>query len=156
MEMIHVLPKIPVSNYYEKSFKKGAKPSPFRKTLRLVYLAVPTPVSSALSRKLQHYAPCRASSRAYIILSRIGVKTLEAIIKRITDVKYSDVKRPTDKPFCATINATSPRVIMPTPIFKLSENENLQSLAISPQPMIFASSATTTNPAENKSILPPR
>lgn len=29
MEMIHVLPKIPVSNYYEKSFKKGAKPSPF-------------------------------------------------------------------------------------------------------------------------------
>ncbi len=27
MEMILVLPKIPVSNFYEKSFKKGAMPS---------------------------------------------------------------------------------------------------------------------------------
>ena len=67
----------------------------------------------------------------------MGVETLETMISRITAVKYSGVRRPTDNPFCATIRATSPRVIMPTPIFRLSGKENLQAFAMSPQPMIF-------------------
>lgn len=79
---------------------------------------------------------------------------LEAMIKRMTAVKYSGVRRPTDNPFCATISATSPRVIIPTPIFKLSGNENLQALAIRPQPMIFVTSATRTKAAENKRMEP--
>ena len=76
----------------------------------------------------------------------------ETIINKITDVKYTGDMSPTARPFWDTINATSPRVIIPTPIFRESIALNLQILAISPQPTIFVSNATITNPIENNKI----
>ena len=68
--------------------------------------------------------------------------------------KYSAPIIPTDSPFCATIKATSPLVIIPTPIFNASGPLNLQILAIRPQPMILHSNATTTNPIEKSTNSP--
>jgi len=78
---------------------------------------------------------------------------LEQMMRRITAVKYTGVRRPTESPFWDTIRATSPLVIMPTPIFKLSLKLNLQIFAMRPQPMIFVIKATRTNPIE-KMIIP--
>ena len=56
------------------------------------------------------------ASFAYNTFSIIGVNIDDTIISKITDVKYTGVKSPADNPFCDTISATSPLVIMPTPI----------------------------------------
>ena len=74
---------------------------------------------------------------------------LETIIKRITEVKYEDSIMPTAKPFCATISATSPRVIMPTPILSESPHPKRHSREVKPQPMILVISATATKHSEN-------
>ena len=88
----------------------------------------------------------------YNTFNIIGVRIEDTIIKRMTDVKYTGVSRPADNPFCATISATSPRVIIPTPIFKESNPLNLQRRAISPHPIIFEMSPTATNAAEKSRI----
>ena len=74
----------------------------------------------------------------------------EQIIRRMTAVKNSEVIMPCDKHFPPTIKATSPRVIIPTPIFKESDQLNLSAFAISPHPIIFASSATATKATQNR------
>ena len=56
------------------------------------------------------------------------------------------------RPFWATIRATSPRVIMPTPTLRESPQLNLQTLAASPQPMILVIRATTTKHTLNSRI----
>ncbi len=94
-----------------------------------------------------------AASFEYNIFNMIGVKIEETMIRKITDVKYTGVSRPAERPFCATISATSPRVIMPTPIFSESRTLNLQMRAISPQPMIFEISPTATNAMEKNRML---
>ena len=71
----------------------------------------------------------------------------------ITPVKYSGVMSPTASPALAVIRATSPLVIMPTPILRESLKLNLQSLETAPQPMILARQATATNATENRSSL---
>ena len=74
-------------------------------------------------------------------------------ISMITPVKYSGVIRPTARPAFAVIRATSPLVIMPTPILRESLKLNLQSFATAPQPTILARHATATNAIEkNKSF----
>ena len=77
---------------------------------------------------------------------------LDTMISRITDVKYTELIMPSLSPLCATIKATSPRVIMPTPILSVSLPLKPQSLDIAPQPMIFVDSATSTNAAENSTM----
>lgn len=74
------------------------------------------------------------------------------MISRMTQVKYSGVKSPTESPFWETIRATSPLVIIPIPIFRESDREKRQTLAISPQPMIFANNATSTKKTEKSRI----
>ena len=64
-------------------------------------------------------------------------------------MKYSEVIIPAARHFWATIRATSPRVIIPTPIFKESGQLKRQTLAISPHPIIFVRRATTTNATLN-------
>ena len=76
----------------------------------------------------------------------------ETMISKITDVKYTGSISPTASPFWAMINATSPRAIIPTPIFRESGILNLHIRLIRPQPMIFATRATTMNPMENQMI----
>ena len=78
-----------------------------------------------------------------------GVKTEEQIIKRITAVKYSAVIIPAAKHFWVTIKATSPRVIMPTPIFRESLQLNLHIFAMRPQPIILEIKATRTKARQN-------
>ena len=73
----------------------------------------------------------------------------EQMISKITAVKNWEEIMPTDKHFWATIKATSPRVIIPMPIFKESLKLNLQILAIMPQPTILEPSATTTKARQN-------
>ena len=94
-----------------------------------------------------------AASLEYNIFKIIGVAIEDTIIKKITDVKYTGVSRPAVNPFCATIRATSPRVIIPTPILRESIPLNLQSRAVIPQPMIFEINPTATNAIENRRIL---
>ena len=84
----------------------------------------------------------------------IGVMTEELMMSKITAVKYSDEIIPTDRHFWATINATSPRVIIPTPIFKESDQLNRQSFAIKPQPIILVRRATITKQRLNNRNLP--
>ena len=79
---------------------------------------------------------------------------LETIIRKITAVKYIGEIIPTERPFCETINATSPLVIIPTPILKLSFMLNLHNLAMIPHPMIFVINATSTKLRENRRIVP--
>ena len=79
----------------------------------------------------------------------IGVAMEDTMISKMTDVKYTGCMSPTASPFCETIRATSPRVIMPTPIFKESSHEKRQTLEIRPQPTIFVMSATKMNATEN-------
>ena len=93
-----------------------------------------------------------AASLEYNIFSMIGVKIEDTMIRKITDVKYTGVSSPAVRPFCATIRATSPRVIIPTPIFSESRPLNLQRRAISPQPIIFETSPTATNAMEKARI----
>lgn len=47
--------------------------------------------------------------------SKIGTSIEETMIKRITAVKYFGSINPEERPFEATINATSPRTIIPKP-----------------------------------------
>ena len=56
----------------------------------------------------------------YSLLSRIGARIELTNIIRITGVKNSGVIKPRARPFCAVISATSPLVIIPTPILRLS------------------------------------
>ena len=72
-------------------------------------------------------------------------------ISMMTPVKYSGVMRPTARPALAVIRATSPLVIMPTPILIESLKLNLQSFAVAPQPMTFARQATATKASEKNS-----
>ena len=76
----------------------------------------------------------------------------EVIIKRITEVKYTGSIRPAESPFCDTINATSPRVIIPTPIFKQSAPRKRHAFAIRPQPIILQINATSTKQTEKDKI----
>ena len=55
-------------------------------------------------------------------------------------------------PLFVIISATSPLVIIPAPIFRLSSQLNLQAFATVPQPMTLLSIATITKPIE-KSIM---
>lgn len=77
----------------------------------------------------------------------------DIIISKITEVKYTGVRSPTDNPFCDTIKATSPLVIIPTPIFKESDILNLQIFAIIPHPTILETNPTATNAMEKIKIL---
>ena len=104
-------------------------------TVLPIYCAFP-PISSAVA------------FFAYNNFKIIGVAMEDTIISKITDVKYTEESSPTENPFWETISATSPRVIIPTPIFKESGQLNLHALAVRPQPMIFAIRATATNPIE--------
>ena len=56
------------------------------------------------------------------------------------------------KPFCATISATSPRVIIPTPTFRESSQLKRQIFAARPQPMILVINATTTKQTQKSKI----
>ena len=47
---------------------------------------------------------------------RTGTIIDETIIKRMTEVKYFESTRFAESPFVATIRATSPRTIIPSPI----------------------------------------
>ena len=94
-----------------------------------------------------------AASFEYNILSIIGVEMDDTMIKNITEVKYTGVSSPAVSPFCATISATSPLVIMPTPILSESMPLNLHRRAISPQPTIFEINPTATNAMEKARIL---
>ena len=76
----------------------------------------------------------------------------DVIISKITDVKYTGSSSPTDIPFWATIKATSPRVIIPTPTLIACLAGILQAIDISPQPIILVSKATATKPRENTRI----
>ena len=76
----------------------------------------------------------------------------DTIIKRITDVKYTGFKSPTASPFCDTIRATSPLVIIPTPILIACFGEYRSNIAIREQPIILEKSATATNASENQRI----
>ena len=75
----------------------------------------------------------------------------DTIISSITDVKYFASIMPTESPFCETISATSPRVIMPTPTLRLSRKEYFIRRAVRPQPMTFVSIATSTKHTEKSS-----
>ena len=83
----------------------------------------------------------------------IGVRIELTIISRITEVKYLLSSISTSSPFLETIRATSPLVIIPTPILRASLPLNPQTLDISPHPMIFDISPTRTKPRENKRIV---
>lgn len=85
-------------------------------------------------------------------LRHIGVAIDDTIIRRMTLVKYTGLRSPTDNPFWDTIRATSPLVIIPIPIFNESLAENLHSLATAPQAIIFVNSATRTKAMENHRI----
>ena len=74
---------------------------------------------------------------------------LDTIISRITEVKYCEPIMPSVSPRWATISATSPRVIMPTPTLSVSLPLKPHSLDMAPQPMILLTSATATNASEN-------
>ena len=74
----------------------------------------------------------------------------EIMINKITDVKYFESSIPTDKPFCATISATSPRVIIPTPIWRQLIPLNPHIFPMKPHPIILVTSATSTNAMENQ------
>lgn len=105
-----------------------------------------------LSCALCNYAG-EAASLEYSIFNMIGVAIEDTMIRKITDVKYTGVSRPAVNPFCATISATSPLVIIPTPIFNESRTLNLQTRAISPQPTIFEISPTATKAMEKTRML---
>lgn len=77
----------------------------------------------------------------------------ETMIKNITEVKYTGVSSPAVSPFCATISATSPLVIMPTPILNESMPLNLHRRAVRPQPIILEIKPTATNAMEKTRIL---
>ena len=68
----------------------------------------------------------------------------EKTMSRMTAVKYTEFSNPTLSPFCATIRATSPLVIMPTPIFRESALLKRHTLAMMPQPTILVISPTST------------
>lgn len=86
------------------------------------------------------------------IFKRMGLITDEIIIRKITEVKYTGDIIPTARPFWETISATSPRVIIPTPTFRLSRLLYPQIFAITPQPIILVIIPTITNANENSSI----
>ncbi len=88
--------------------------------------------------------PSVTASFAYNTFNIIGVAIDETIINKITDVKYTGVSSPAESPFCDTISATSPLVIIPTPIFKESKLLNLHSRAVIPQPIILDTKPTST------------
>ncbi len=67
-------------------------------------------------------------------------------------MKNSGVSSPRESPFWEIIRATSPRVIMPMPIFRESAMEKRHSFAMSPQPMILASSAVRIKQSEKSRI----
>ena len=102
--------------------------------------------------KIPGFYAGEAVSFEYKIFNIMGVKIDDTIIKKITDVKYTDVSNPADKPFWATTNATSPRVIMPTPIFSESKPLNLHSRPMIPQPTTLEISPTATNAIEKSRI----
>ena len=79
----------------------------------------------------------------------IGVAMEDTMISRMTDVKYTESIIPSLSPLCATISATSPRVIMPTPMRRVSLPLKPHRRDTAPQPMIFVTSATATNASEN-------
>ena len=108
-------------------------------TVLPIYCAFP-PISSAVA------------FFAYNNFKIIGVAMEDTIISKITDVKYTEESSPTESPFWETISATSPRVIIPTPILSESGILNLQSFAVPPQPITFVKSATATSAIENQSI----
>jgi len=70
----------------------------------------------------------------------------------MTAVKYTGSTTPAARPFWATISATSPRVIIPTPTLRLSLQEKRQSLAARPQARILLPSATSTKQTLNSRI----
>ena len=73
---------------------------------------------------------------------------LDTIISRITAVKYTELIKPSSSPRWATMRATSPRVIMPTPMRSESLLPKRHSRDIAPQPMTLVAMATITNSTE--------
>ena len=88
----------------------------------------------------------------YKSFRNIGVRIDEVMIRRITDVKNAPLNAPTERALCATISATSPRVIIPIPILRQSFPLKPHNLEVAPQPMIFDKRPTSTKHAENKRI----
>ena len=78
---------------------------------------------------------------------------LDTMISRMTAVKYEESMIPIFRPLLVMISATSPRVIIPTPIFKQSIHLNLQAFAINPQPITLLIIATITNPMAKTILL---
>ena len=68
----------------------------------------------------------------------------DTTMRRMTAVKKTESTTPTPRPFWATMRATSPRVIMPTPTLRESGQLKRQTFAARPQPMILVMRATTT------------
>ena len=64
-------------------------------------------------------------------------------IRRMIDVKKSEVSRPAESPFWAVMRATSPLDIIPMPILRESFLLNPRSFALPPQPITLATSATS-------------
>ena len=76
------------------------------------------------------------------------------MINKITDVKYTGERSPTARPFWDTINATSPLVIIPIPIFNESIVLKRHKRDTIPHPIIFVINATITKPIENNKMSP--
>ena len=93
------------------------------------------------------------ASLEYNIFRITGVSMELHMIRRITDVKYLLSISPTASPFCDTMRATSPLVIIPTPILSVSLPLKPNALPARPQPTIFESIPVSTNARENRSIL---
>ncbi len=74
-------------------------------------------------------------------------------MSRMTAVKKTESTTPTPRPFWATMRATSPRVIMPTPTLRESPQLKRQTFAARPQPMILVIRATTTKQTLNSRMV---
>ena len=80
----------------------------------------------------------------------MGVMIADTKIKMITLVKNMELRRPSSSPFWATIKATSPRFIIPTPILRESLPEKWHRRAIPPQPTTLDSRPTTRKARVNR------
>ena len=83
----------------------------------------------------------------------MGVIKVVPITTIRVGTKSSGVIIPLWRPRFVVIKATSPRDIIPIPIWRHSEFFNPQSLAVMPQPITFPKIAVMNNKIVNKSML---
>ena len=92
---------------------------------------------------VSHCAACFRSLACITSFNKIGVISVVTITTRTMAGKSESDISPACSPFCATINATSPLEIIPTPMVKESIFENPHIFAPNPQPIILESMATS-------------